>query len=121
MPRIPMKEFSLKKKIHEGLRIPSGLRSQEQMYDAFPDLEDAVSRSQEIADTVEIDLELGKRHFPTYSIPDDTTAEDYLRELCIKGLKDRYHGNSEMVPAFIKLGDQTTIGVLIPPSYISRL
>ena len=39
----------------------------EEMYAAFPDHDDAVARSQEIADSVDIDLELGKRHFPTYS------------------------------------------------------
>ncbi len=74
------------------------LKTPQEMYDAFPDHPDAVARSQEIADSVDIDLELGKRHFPTYKIPEDTTAEDYLRELCIKGLKDRYAGNSEMCP-----------------------
>lgn len=73
------------------------LRSPQEMYDAFPGLEAAVSRSQEIADTVDIDLELGKRHFPTYSpLPEGKTAETYLRELCIEGLKDRYAGNEEM-------------------------
>ena len=33
---------------------------------------------------------LGKRHFPVYSPPDGKTPEDYLRELCIEGLKERY-------------------------------
>ncbi len=34
------------------------------MYAAFPEHADAVARSQEIADQVDIELELGKRHFP---------------------------------------------------------
>ena len=34
------------------------------MYAAFAGLEDAVARSQQIADTVDLQLELGKRHFP---------------------------------------------------------
>lgn len=72
------------------------LRSQEDMYGSFPGLDDAVARSQEIADTVDIDLELGKRHFPTYKIPEGKTAESYLRELCIEGLEDRYRDNEEM-------------------------
>ena len=74
------------------------LRSPEEMYAAFPDHEDAVARSQEIADSVSIDLELGKRHFPTYSIPPESTAEQYLYDLCVKGLKERYAGNEEMLP-----------------------
>ena len=74
------------------------LRSPEDMYAAFPGFEDAVGRSQEIADTVDIELDLNRRHFPTFTIPDEKTASDYLRELCENGLKDRYEGNEEMLP-----------------------
>lgn len=74
------------------------LRSPAEMYDCFPGLESAVARSQEIADTVQIDLELGKRHFPTFTVPPEITAEDYLRELCEKGLKERYAGDEGMCP-----------------------
>jgi DNA polymerase-3 subunit alpha len=75
------------------------LRSPQEMYGAFPGLEDAVARSQQIADSVHIDLELGKRHFPTYSpLPPERTAEQFLRELCLQGLHERYAGNEEMCP-----------------------
>lgn len=74
------------------------LRSPEQMYEKFPGLEDAVARSQEIANAVEIELELGQRHFPVYHSPDNKSPEDYLRELCVKGLKERYAGNETMLP-----------------------
>ncbi len=74
------------------------LRAPEEMYAAFPEHADAVARSQEIADSVDIEIELGKRHFPTYTIPPGKSAEAYLRELCIEGLKERYHGNEEMLP-----------------------
>ena len=71
------------------------LRSPEEMYRHFPGLEDAVARSQEIADSVNIELDLGKRHFPTFTLPEEKTASDYLRELCEKGLKERYADDSE--------------------------
>jgi DNA polymerase III subunit alpha len=74
------------------------LRSQEEMYSHFPGMEDAVARSQQIADTVHIDLELGKRNFPSFAIPDSRTPDDYLRDLCVMGLKERYAGNEEMLP-----------------------
>ena len=76
------------------------LRSPEQMYDKFPGLEHAVARSQEIADSVDIDLDLTKRHFPVYKFAEDETpdAEKFLEELCIKGLKERYAGDEEMCP-----------------------
>ena len=66
------------------------LRSPEQMYEKFPGLEHAVARSQEIADTVDIDLELGKHFFPNFECPDEKAPIDYLRELCVKGLFERY-------------------------------
>jgi len=66
------------------------LRSPEEMYAAFPGQEEAVRRSQEIADSVDIELELGQRHFPVFSPPEEKTSEDYLRELCLEGLKERY-------------------------------
>jgi len=71
------------------------LRSPEEMYAAFPDHADAVRRSQEIAESVDIELELGARHFPIYTPPEGKTSEDYLRELCIAGLKQRYADDSE--------------------------
>lgn len=73
------------------------LRSPGEMYEHFQGLEDAVSRSQEIADSVDIDLELGKRHFPKYSLPPEKNADDYLREVCTLGLLERYQGNAEML------------------------
>ena len=66
------------------------LRSPEEMYGAFPGQEDAVRRSQEIADSVDIELELGRRHFPVFTPPEGQKSEDYLRELCLTGLKERY-------------------------------
>ena len=74
------------------------LRSPQQMYEKFPGLEDAVARSQEIANSVDIQLPLGKRHFPVYEIPDEQTPEEMLRELCLKGLVERYEGDEEMLP-----------------------
>jgi DNA polymerase-3 subunit alpha len=68
------------------------LRSPEEMYAAFPGYEDAVARSQEIADSVDIELS-GQRHFPVYETPDNLTSEDYLRQLCVEGLKRKYQNN----------------------------
>ena len=71
------------------------LRSPDEMYGKFPGLEHAVARSQEIADTVDIDLELGKYYFPSFECPEQKRPIDYLRELCVKGLKERYEDEPE--------------------------
>ena len=65
----------------------------EEMYRRFPELPDAVRRSQEIADGVDIQLNLKARHFPVFTPPSGKQPEDYLRELCEEGLRERYRGN----------------------------
>ncbi|HEY4235015.1 MAG TPA: DNA polymerase III subunit alpha [Lacipirellulaceae bacterium] len=70
------------------------LRSPHEMYETFAGMEDAVARSQQIADTVDIQLELGKRHFPSFALPPAKTQADYLRELCEAGLRERYSNDS---------------------------
>ena len=71
------------------------LRSPEEMYQVFSGLEEAVQRSQEIADRVEIELELGRRHFPVFTPPEGKTSEQFLRELCLEGLQRRYADRPE--------------------------
>lgn len=66
------------------------IRTPDEMYAAFPGLEDAVARSQEIANRADIDLDLKSRHFPVFVTPDNKTDIDYLRELCEQGMIWRY-------------------------------
>ena len=71
------------------------LKSPAEMYEAFTDhdrqwVHSAVARSQEIADSVSIELELGKRHFPGFDLPPGRTAADELKHLCLEGLRSRY-------------------------------
>jgi DNA polymerase III subunit alpha len=72
------------------------LRGPEEMYASFAGMEDAVARSQQIADSVNIDIELGQRHFPAFTVPEGKSATDYLRELCLEGLRRRYADVPEM-------------------------
>ena len=73
------------------------LRSPDQMYEKFPGLEHAVARSQQIADSVDIDLQLGKYYFPHFECPEAKQPIDYLRELCIQGLLQRYEDDAERI------------------------
>jgi DNA polymerase-3 subunit alpha len=69
------------------------VRGPEEMYRLFPDQEEAVRRSQEIADSIHIDLDFKKRHFPVFTPPPGKTPEQHLRELCAEGLQERYRGD----------------------------
>jgi DNA polymerase-3 subunit alpha len=69
------------------------LRAPEEMYALFPEHADAVKRSQEIADRCDIQLDFKTRHFPVFTPPERKKPEDYLRELCEQGLRERYNDN----------------------------
>jgi DNA polymerase-3 subunit alpha len=69
------------------------VRPPAEMYRLFPGHEEAVKRSQEIANGVEIKLDFKKRHFPVYLPPAGKTPEQYLRELCAEGVRFRYGDN----------------------------
>jgi DNA polymerase-3 subunit alpha len=66
------------------------IRSPEQMYAAFPNRAEAVARSQEIANRVDIELDLKTRHFPVFAPPPPKTDVQYLREVALEGLQWRY-------------------------------
>jgi DNA polymerase-3 subunit alpha len=74
----------------ERMPSPYYVRSPEDMYRLFPDYEDAVARSQEIADRVDIEIDFKRRHFPVFAAPAGKTADEFLRELCERGLRERY-------------------------------
>ena len=71
------------------------LKSPSEMYESFAGhdrqwVNNAVGMSQKIADSVSIELELGKRHFPGFDLPLGITAADELKRLCMEGLRARY-------------------------------
>src|SRR5262245_16528517 len=82
-----------KKYPEERTPNPYYVRSPEDMYRLFPEYPEAVERSQKIADGVNIELNFKKRHFPVFTTPDAKKPEDFLRELCAQGLKERYGEN----------------------------
>lgn len=78
------------------------VRPPEEMYQLFGDHADAVQRSQEIANGCDVQLDFKMRHFPVFTPPKGKKPEDYLRELCRAGLKERY-GDSPPTKAVERL------------------
>ena len=69
------------------------LQTSEEMEELFWDIPEALDNTLELADKVNIDLELGKVNLPKYSIPEEfDTPLDYLKELARKGFAERFKG-----------------------------
>jgi DNA polymerase-3 subunit alpha len=83
------------KKLSDDKRMTYGsdqfyVQAPEEMYRRFPEHADAVARSQEIADGVDIRLDFTKRHFPAFIPPEGRGPDEYLCELARAGLRQRY-------------------------------
>lgn len=66
------------------------LKPPEKMAEAFSGHPEAVENTLAIAEKCQLDLEFGKIQLPSFSVPKKIPPEDYLRELCVQGLSDRY-------------------------------
>ncbi len=68
-------------------------KTQDQMYEMFKDVPNAIENPRKIADSIEIELPMGDYHLPNFPIPQDapsTDPDDYLKILCKQGVQDLY-------------------------------
>jgi len=66
------------------------LKSEDEMAALFPDIPEAVGNTQRIAQMCNLELEFGRLHLPEHETPKGQTPDEYLSELCWKGLYERY-------------------------------
>lgn len=66
------------------------LKSYDEMAELFPGMEDALENTALIADMCNVEIEFGNYHLPEFPLPPGTSHEEYLKKLCISGLKERY-------------------------------
>ena len=60
------------------------------MAELFADQPEAIQNTKKIADLCELELPLGKRHFPGFAVPAGQTPESRLETLCFAGLQQRH-------------------------------
>ncbi len=65
-------------------------KSADEMRALFPDHPSAITNTVAIAERCNLELEFNKSKYPEYTVPEGKTREGYLRELCYKGLHERY-------------------------------
>ncbi|HHY82277.1 MAG TPA: DNA polymerase III subunit alpha [Clostridiales bacterium] len=66
------------------------LKSGEEMEQLFHGYPEALENTYRIWQRCNVEFDFNTLHLPEYSVPEGYTAEAYLRELCYKGLKERY-------------------------------
>ena len=66
------------------------VKSEEEMAKLFPYAPQALENTQKIADRCNVEIVFGQYKLPKYDVPDGKSAWDYLKELCLAGLKKRY-------------------------------
>ncbi len=65
-------------------------KSANEMRALFPRHPEAITNTLEIAERCNLNLDFGVSKYPDYPVPEGKTRESYLRELCYKGLHERY-------------------------------
>ena len=65
-------------------------KSPQEMKELFKDVPSAIANTVEVAKRCNLELDFSKVHLPKYEAPVGKTKEDFLRELCEKGLKVRF-------------------------------
>ena len=65
-------------------------KSPDEMKKLFKDVPEAISNTCEIASRCNLELDFSKVHLPKYEPPAGKTKEEYLKELCERGLKEKY-------------------------------
>ncbi|MCI8327448.1 MAG: DNA polymerase III subunit alpha, partial [Lachnospiraceae bacterium] len=71
------------------------VKSEEEMRELFPYAMQALENTQKIADRCHVEIEFGVTKLPHFEVPKGYDSWEYLKELCLKGLKERYPKNYE--------------------------
>lgn len=66
------------------------IKSEKEMRSLFPDYPEAADNTVKIAEMCNVEIEFGHYHLPEFRLPDGFEAYEYLKRLCMEGLKKKY-------------------------------
>jgi DNA polymerase-3 subunit alpha len=66
------------------------MKTPEQMIKDFKEFPEAIENTQKIAEFCDFKLELGKTKLPKFEVPKGKKEEEFLKELCQQGLKNKF-------------------------------
>ncbi len=73
-------------------------KSPAEMRALFKDYPDSITNTLAIGERCDLTIEFGRSKYPEYPVPTGQNREKYLRELCDKGLADRYGERAKTDP-----------------------
>ena len=94
--------IQMKKTVNEQQRMRFDnhfyFKSVDEMREALKDYPpEAITNTLEIAERCKLKLEYGESVMPKYEVPEGYTDDSYLKELCYKGLREKYGELSEEI------------------------
>jgi DNA polymerase III subunit alpha len=95
-------------------------KSPDEMREIFRDFPEALSNTLDIGERCHLDLEFGRSKYPEYPAPAGQAREEYLRELCYQGLRERY-GERAMADSELTRRLDYELGVLEKTGFVSYL
>src|SRR5947207_5574696 len=95
-------------------------KSAEEMREIFRDFPEAIANTLKIAEGCNLEIELGKSKYPEYPVPEGISREAYLRDLCAKGLLERYGDRANSDPQLQQRLDYE-LGVLEKTGFVSYI
>jgi DNA polymerase-3 subunit alpha len=66
------------------------VKSEEEMHALFPENPEFMANTMLVANECDLDLKFDRQLLPEPPVPDGRTSEDYLAELCFRGLRERF-------------------------------
>lgn len=82
----------------DRMRYPSDefyLKSPEEMYELFSYVPEALENTVKIAEQCNFDYDFHNSKLPKFPLPEGVDPYDYMKELCYKGLRERYPNITE--------------------------
>ncbi len=66
------------------------IKSEDELRQLFPNCSEAFENTGKIADRCNLEFTFHEYHLPSFPVPDGYTNEEYFRELCYNGFRERY-------------------------------
>lgn len=84
----------------DRLRFPTNeyyFKNGEQMMELFKGIPDAIKNTQVIADRCNVNLKFNKNLIPSFNVPENLSADDFLKKMCYENISKRYDAVTEEI------------------------